>query len=133
MNQLLTTRDALAWIDENRPGWGITSDRTVRRWIYRGYLPAQQVGGQWLINLDDLESFTPPNPLGGRPMKYKGFSYSIFQRDGDWHWTVTVDDEGATVSSYTQQGDPTYGGKPSKGQAEQAVKSYINRLERIGY
>lgn len=38
---------------------------TVRQWCRKGWLKAEKVGRDWLINPKDLERFTPRKP--GRP------------------------------------------------------------------
>jgi excisionase family DNA binding protein len=34
------------------------SEKTIRRWIQVGYLPAAKLGSQWRIRPQDLEDFT---------------------------------------------------------------------------
>ena len=52
MNYNRTTADAAA-------RWGVT-ERTIRNWCKRGYLPAVKMGGVW--RLADLPSLQPPPP-----------------------------------------------------------------------
>ena len=62
--RLVSLRDAKAYAD--RAAGGVTSVRTLRRWVGNGVLPGYRIGpARLLINLDDLDALIVPRiPLG---------------------------------------------------------------------
>lgn len=56
-SQLMTVKATAAEIGR--------SEKTIRRWIHNGTLPAIRLGGQYLISLGDLlQSAQPVDPAG---------------------------------------------------------------------
>jgi excisionase family DNA binding protein len=36
--------------------------QTVLQWVRKGWLPAQRVGSQWIVDADTVANFKPPKP-----------------------------------------------------------------------
>ena len=66
-------------------------------------------------------------------MAYKGYAYKIFKDEGYFHYAIYDADGNTLATSMTQQGDPTWKGSDTEGQAQRKVKATINRLIRIGF
>jgi len=64
---------------------------------------------------------------------YKGYAYEIFEDEGYIHYSIQDVDGYTLATSMTVQGDPTFKGSQTEGEAQRRVKATINRLRRIGF